>query len=159
MVRPSEILGAVRSLLQTRFPETGEGAATYYTNLAPVDFKRPSFLVATGTRTMGDAGYCTVDVTQEVEITAFVPVDKYHNSHFEELEERAMAVQALFAVEGLRVGTGEGGRVLRVEGNQAESGYDYAEVVITLHYLDDRPTDGRSWPPMGEVDVALREQS
>lgn len=145
MLTVKETMDAVEEILRERFPEE-----PVYRNLTPTGFVRPSFLLVYGPRGMTDASCGTLEVTAAVTVTAFVPVDEYHNSHIDALQERAAAVQELFAVEGLRVVD----RVLSVTGSTAVCNFDFAEIEIKLRYQDDRPGAGE-WPLMGEVDVRV----
>lgn len=147
MLTPKEIMDAVQELLEERFPEE-----KVYRNLTPTGFSRPSWLIYLGPIAMLDASAGCLEVRASMKVTAFVTVDEYHNSHMDELQRRMMAVQELFAVEGLRVSD----RVLHVVGNTGESQFDFAEVTVTLHYQDDRP-GAEDWPLMGEIQVSVRD--
>lgn len=150
MLKPNEIMDAVGELIRERFP--GENI---YRNITPIGFTRPSFLIAYGPQKMQDASAGALELETALVVTAFAQVGEYNNSPVEELLRRMMAVQELFAVEGLRVGNREGAesRVLHVKGNTGVCNFDYAEVTIVLNYLDDRPGDGRQWPRIEAVEV------
>lgn len=137
------ILNGAKALLEERFP----GDAVY-TNVTPNGFQRPSFLIEFGEIHMTDSSEETLRVTLPLVVTAFVAVDSYHNSDVEKLLTRMAAVQELFAISGLQIQD----RVLHVVGNKAEYNWDFAEVTITLDYLDDRP-GGEDWPLMGEINT------
>lgn len=141
MLSFNAILDAVVDLLNERFP-----ADKIYTNLVRKGFSRPSFLVELEKIEMEDASAATLELSVPVKVTVFTEVDECHDSHMEGLVRRMAAVQELFAVEGLRVND----RVLHVGMVEGECNYDYAEVTVPLHYLDDRP-GGREWPLMGEI--------
>ena len=141
MLSFSRILSEGKALLEERFP-----GDEVYTNLTPNGFQRPSFLIELGEIHMVDASEDMLRVTMPLVVTAFVAVDSYHNSDMEELLTRMAAVQELFAISGLQIQD----RVLHVVGNKAEYNWDFAEVTITLDYLDDRP-GGEEWPLMGEI--------
>lgn len=151
MIKSNDLLEAVKRLLRARYPELPEEAL--YTNLAPSGFIRPSFLVETGPRTMVSAGYGTLEVEAQIIVATFVKVDELRNSHVEDLEERTMEVQLLFAGGKLEVGAANDPdhRALEVESVEADVGYDYGEVTVTLRYLDDRPAEREEWPLMEEV--------
>lgn len=156
MVKPNDLLEAVKGLLRTRYPELPEEAL--YTNYAPSGFLRPSFLVETGPRTMVSAGRNTLEVEAVVIVTAFATVDKIRNSQIEVLEERTMDVQLLFAAGKLEIGRrgDDEYRALEVESVAADVGNDWGEVTVTLRYLDDRPLEREEYPLMGEADVNFR---
>lgn len=155
MLSPNKIMDAVEELIGERFP-----SETFYRNVTPVEFTRPSFLIAYGPQKMQDASADTLELEVAVVIDIFAQADKRNNSPVEELLRRMMAVQELFAVEGLRVGGAEDPerRVLHVKANTGACNFDYAEVTIVLNYLDDRPTEGKSWPLMGEVEVETKAE-
>lgn len=144
MLAFSEIVDAAEGLLKERFP--GEA---YYREHAPTDFVRPSFLTELGPTEMADASYGCLEVQVGIKITAFAMVDEYYDTSAEELMRRMAAVQELFSVEGLRVGD----RVLHVTANKGSCQLDYAEVSVTLKYQDNRPTNGKDWPLMEQVEV------
>lgn len=151
MLSSKEILDAVTELLEERFP--GEPV---YRNITPISFTRPSSLVTYVSQRMTDASCAALEVEANVMVTVFVAVDEYYNSHMDELVRRMSAVQELFAIEGLRVGD----RVLHVAGNAGVANFDFAEVAITLRYLDDRPRPGQDWPLIDEVGIntAIKEK-
>lgn len=147
MLALNAVLEAAKGLLGERFP--GEAR---YTNQVPKNFTRPSFLVEGGPLRMADADCGALDITAEVKITCFTPVDAYYNSDSAELIRRMTAVQELFAVGYLRVGD----RALHVVGNTGEYFLDFAEVTVALQYQDDRP-GAEDWPLMGEAHINIKE--
>lgn len=149
MVAFSKIIECVEGLLKERFPDE-----TYYREHVPVGFARPSFLTELGPTEMADASCRCLTIQVGVKVTAFAPVDEYHDSSAEELIRRMAAVQELFAVDGLRVGD----RALHITANKGNCQLDYAEVAVVLNYQDDRPTDEKDWPLMGRVEARVGAQ-
>lgn len=145
----SDIVEAVKDLVKERFPKW-----TPYTNLAPKNYKRPSFLVQLGGVEMLDASQACLELEVGVGVLLFTEVDNYGNSKAEELIPALAAVQELFAVEGLRVGD----RVLHVTGVRGEPQLDYAQVDLAFHYQDDRPAAGE-WPLISEVNINIEEEN
>lgn len=144
MLTPNELLDAVKSVLKERFP--GE---TIYTNVAPKDFDRPSFLVFCGPVKIMDASAATIEVAVSISVTAFLKTDARNNSVVESLLERMMAVLELFAIDGLEVGE----RVLHLTGPTGVCSFDDAEITIPVQYFDDRPEREEPWETMEDVAV------
>ncbi len=146
MLSISDIQAAAEELLGQRF-----AGDTVYRDLAPRDFKRPSFLVECGPVKMEDAGCAALQIGLTVVITIFTAVDDYHNSHIGELQQRLMAVLELFAVGYLRVND----RALHVAGNEGDYQFDFATVRVTLSYADDRPGGEETFQAMGAVHTEI----
>ena len=149
MLKISGILESAKALVEGRFP--GEPV---YTNQTPVDFVRPSWLVGLGKSTMEDASAGCVEMTVPVVVTAFVAVDEYYNSHFEELLRRMHSAMELFSAGYLELE----GRALHVVKVTGECQYDYAEITVTLQYQDSRPVLEEEYPLMGRINTYFSEE-
>lgn len=156
MLAITDILEAARALLTEQFPDIPP--ERFHTNLVPASFQRPAALVTYGTMRMEDASAAAVSVVLPLVIELFEPVDAFHNTHFEALARRMQSVMALFAVEGLRVPGPDRDRVLRVMGTEGECNFDFAQVIVTLNYQDNRPAQEEHYPLMGEVYTNLKEE-
>lgn len=146
MLRQKEILDAVESLMQERFP-----TLKAYRNLVRKNFDRPSFLVACRKPAMEDATSRTVDRTVQVAITLFASVDDYHDSQMDDLADLLDNAMELFSCGAIGVKD----RYLDVGSVTGEVGYDYAELVVPLSWQDDRELHEPEYEPAKEIDLTL----
>lgn len=146
MLRQKEILDAVESLVQERFP-----TLKAYRNLVRKNFDRPSFLVACRKPAMEDATSRTVDRTVQVAITLFASVDDYHDSQMDDLADLLDNAMELFSCGAIGVKD----RYLDVGSVTGEVGYDYAELVVPLSWQDDRELHEPEYEPAKEIDLTL----
>lgn len=146
MLRVNDILLAVEALTQERFP-----SLTAYRNVVHKGFKRPSFLTEVGKQTMEDATRRTVDRTAQVKITFFETVDDYHDSQIETLSDRLTVAMELFSCAAVPVSD----RYLDISGTSGEVFNDYAELVFTLSWQDDRDITPVAAAPLEDYDISV----
>lgn len=146
-----DILEAMKERLQSRWPEE---ECSYYTEYAPMGFRRPSFLVEMGKMTQEEGGGETTLFTAEGIITAFLPVDGYGHSHIPELCDREAEVMALFGGGRFPVGK----RCPHVERIEGEHGWDYAQVRLSLSFTERWRPDKEEYPLMESVWMKIREK-
>lgn len=143
------ILEGVAELLKERWPEPD---TAYYTDLAPKGFQRPSFLVEAGPVTQTQLGGSTLGFELEVKITAFLPVDAYHNTQVGELCQRMGEVMALFSRGWFPVGD----RAPHVDSVRGDYGYDYGEVTLSVSF-NERWEMGESFPLCEDIHIKIKE--
>lgn len=130
MISPADFSDSIEGLLKKRFP--GE---KIYRDLVPEDFARPSHEIECKTFSAVDAGGQEIDVTVTMLINTFVTVDAYHNSQFDALYRRAMAIMGLFAGKYITVSDSDTGekRAPKVNASACPiTGKDYAQVTLTF---------------------------
>ena len=144
MVAIKTVLDVVEALMQERFP-----AYKAYRNMVRQGFERPSFLIAAGKQTMVDATARTVERTAQVKVTLFAVVDDYHDSHMDGLSEALASAMELFSCRAIAVGD----RFLDIGDASGEIGYDYAELIFTLAWQDDRELNEPEYVPAEHYDL------
>jgi len=147
---PLDILDGVQARLKTKWPEP---ETTYYTDYAPQNFKRPSFLTEVGPVVQDELGYPLVEFTMEARITAFLPVDAYHHSHIPDLCKRMGEVMALFGGGYFPVGD----RRPHVVGVKGDYGYDYAQVILSIQFTE-QWEDGETYPLCESVNIRVEQK-
>ena len=153
MLTSNELLDSVKEALKQLNPDFER-----YTNLVPEGFERPSYLVEAGAGDTADFTCGTLEVTQEVKVTVFVPVNEYDHSHVEALHTRTDELQRLFLSACLAAGQNGDECELYPQATHKEVGYDYGEVTVSFRWEDTRPIPGRDFPMMGEVDARVLAQ-
>ena len=98
MITPKDYIDSIEELLHAAFP--GEKV---YRDLAPEGFDRPSNMIECASFTAEQAGGFALKLDVKLIIRTFVTVDAYHNSQFDALYRRSMAILALFAKGYIRV--------------------------------------------------------
>lgn len=146
MLRVNDILLAVEALTQERFSDLKA-----YRNVVRKGFKRPSFLTEVGKQTMEDFTHFTVDRTAQVKITFFETVDDYHDSQIETLSDRLTVALELFSCAAIQVGD----RYLDISGTAGEVFNDYAELIFTLSWQDDRDITPVAAAPLEDYDISV----
>lgn len=130
MIYPQDIMDALAALIRDKFPRE-----EVYMDRVPVDFKRPSTLVALGKCAgQADMGFGVVELRPVVAITAFTEVDEYHHSHLQELNRRQMVLTGLLLPGYVQVQD----RAPKVVKLELESGWDFATVAATFSVTLDR---------------------
>lgn len=152
MLDYEKILESAEFILQSHLP-----GVTVYRDQVPRDFKRPSVLVTLGNFEMEDANWANLDISLDLELTAFPPSDPYGNSKAAERLRWLGQLQTLFATGSLPVEDGEEQRYLHVGQSHGEYGMDYVSVTVPLEYQDTRPGTDTDWPLMGQIDVNFKE--
>lgn len=152
MLDYEKILESAEFILQSHLP----GVAVYRDQV-PRDFKRPSVLVTLGNFEMEDANWADLEISLDLELTAFPPCDPYGNSKAAERLRMLGQLQNLFSVGALPVEDGEGQRYLHVGKSHGEYGMDYVTVTVPLEYLDTRPASHTEWPIMGQIDLDIKK--
>ncbi len=143
-----DILDALRDLLRERWPER-----TYYTDYAPKDFRRPSFLVEAGPVEQTELGGAETGFAMEARITAFLPVDAYHHSDREELCRVMGEVMGLFGRGYFKAGE----RRPHVDKLRGEYGWDYAAVNLSISVFEPWG-EGEEYPLCGKVHLRVKNQ-
>ncbi len=143
-----DVLMGIVERLRERWPEE-----KIYTDYAPQDFRRPSFLVEVGKLTQEETGGFDTLFTMEGKITIFLPVDAYHHSDTVTLCEREAEVMALFAHGAFPVG----GRHPHVDRLQADHGYDYGEVVLSISF-NERWEKAETYPLLRSVTIKIKDK-
>lgn len=146
MLRINEILDAVEELMKERFPNSDA-----YRNLTPKDFKRPAFMVEMGKQTMETFTRDLVERTAEVTVTLFEEVDVRHNSQVEALGDRLTLALELFSCPAIQVGD----RYLDLSAVHGDYFNDYAQVIFTLSWQDDRDLTPVEVPPLEDYDISV----
>ncbi|MGO5023905.1 phage tail terminator family protein [Lawsonibacter sp. LCP25S3_G6] len=146
MLRINEILDAVDELMKERFPNSDA-----YRNLTPKDFKRPAFMVEMGKQTMETFTRDLVERTAEVTVTLFEEVDVRHNSQVEALGDRLTLALELFSCPAIQVGD----RYLDLSAVHGDYFNDYAQVIFTLSWQDDRDLTPVEVPPLEDYDISV----
>lgn len=147
---PLDILNGVQARLKKQWPEP---EMTYYTDYAPQNFKRPSFLVEVGSVVQDEMGYSLVGFTMEARITAFLPVDAYHHSHIPDLCKRMGEIMALFGGGYFPVGS----RRPHVVGVKGDYGYDYAQAILFIQFTE-RWDEGETYPLCESVNIRVEQK-
>lgn len=146
MLRVNDILLAVEALTQERFSDLKA-----YRNVVRKGFKRPSFLTEVGKQTMEDFTHFAVDRTAQVKITFFETVDDYHDSQIETLSDRLTVALELFSCAAIQAGD----RYLDISGTAGEVFNDYAELIFTLSWQDDRDITPVAAAPLEDYDISV----
>lgn len=126
----NEVLNAVEARVQAAYP--GE---RIYRDLLPDQFERPSFFLECFRSDTRDVNIGLISVTLTLRITAYGPVDEFHDSSSVVLQDRRDAVEALLQAGALAAG----GRCLHPEQVKGVTELDFAQVTAALTYLDSRP--------------------
>lgn len=147
MLRINAIVASVEELTLERCP-----GLTAYRNVVRQGFQRPSFLTEVFRQTMEDAARHTVERTAQVKVTFFEPVDDYHDSQIDGLNDRLTVALELFSGGAIQVGD----RYLDISGAKGEVGYDYAELTFTLSWQDDREVEELQAAPMEQFDLDFK---
>lgn len=145
-----DILEGAQVLLKTKWPEP---ETAYYTDYAPQDFKRPSFLVEAGPVEQLEMGGYSTSFAVEIHIVAFLPVDAYHHSHIPDLCRRRDEMMALFGRGHFRVGN----RNPHVDTLRGDYGYDYAEVTVSVSFTE-RWDEGTEYPLLESVNIKIKQK-
>ena len=148
MISQYSIMEAIRALAAEKLPELQR----IYIDLAPVDFLRPSLLVAAVTSEVETATRNTVSVTSYFTLTVFDETDDYGQSGTERLLDWQSRVLELFRQGYLRVGN----RSLAVWASTGGRDWDKAFIDVQLSYQDTRDETPDTTPMMGAVDTNMR---
>lgn len=152
MLAYNSIMEAVKGLLGEKFP-----GVTIYTDRTPKNFDRPSFLVTLGPFAPDPDDPVLPEVTVDITITIFTPVDGYQNASSEEMMTAIAAVQRPFIRGEFMAMDADGPRYPHVAAITGDYQADFAEVKITVKYRDDWGVeDGARWPLMESVDVEIK---
>ncbi len=134
----AEALKGLKAVVEARFP--GEPV---YTGQVPSKFQRPALLVQCGPVRPSPVAGGIDGIALDVTVTAFTPVDDYHNSKPEDLAARLSELLGLFTCYwSLPIGE----RWVEVTDPVGDYGLDYAEVKATLRW-----TEPRGEPAVGET--------
>lgn len=142
------IVEGVAAVLEAQWPE-----APVYRNRRPKGFKAPSFLVEGGPVTQDEMGGQAEQFTAKVRVTAFLPVDAYHNSDADGLSRRMSEMMALFSGGYVQIG----GRAPHVTALAGDYGFDYAEVTASLRWHETWNA-GEEYPLMRELTIHTTEE-
>lgn len=137
------IVEGVSAALETAWPE-----APVYRNRRPKGFAAPSFLVEGGPVTQDEMGGQMEQFTAKVRVTAFLPVDAYHNADTDALSARMSEIMALFAGGWVQIGA----RAPHVTALTGDYGFDYAEVTASLRWHE-AWSEGEEYPLMRELTI------
>lgn len=122
-----------------------------YTDLAPVDFERPSALIQSVTNEYRQASSKTVEITSYFTITLFDNTDDYANSSTKRLLEMQQDTMDLFRAGYLTVGD----RSLPVQASTGGRDWDKAYVDLQFSYHDLRDETPDTTPRMGSVETNM----
>ncbi len=122
-----------------------------YTDLAPVDFERPSALIQSVTNEYRQASSKTVEITSYFTITLFDNTDDYANSSTKRLLEMQQDTMDLFRSGYLTVGA----RSLPVQASTGGRDWDKAYVDLQFSYHDLRDETPDTTPKMGSVETNM----
>lgn len=147
MLSINAISDAVENLTAERLP----GLKAYH-NLVRKNFERPSFLVEVGKQTMEGATRHTVERTAQAKVTFFEPVDDYHDSQIEKLNDRLTVAMECFSDGAIQVKD----RYLDISNAAGEVFYDYAELTFILSWQDDREVEELQAAPMEQFDLDFK---
>ena len=122
-----------------------------YTDLAPVDFERPSALIQSVTNEYRQASSKTVEITSYFTITLFDNTDDSANSSTKRLLEMQQDTMDLFRSGYLTVGA----RSLPVQASTGGRDWDKAYVDLQFSYHDLRDETPDTTPKMGSVETNM----
>lgn len=142
-----EIMDALAKSLCEGLPKLN----AIYTDLAPVDFERPSALIQSVTNEYRQASSKTVEITSYFTITLFDNTDDYANSSTKRLLEMQQDTMDLFRSGYLTVGA----RSLPVQASTGGRDWDKAYVDLQFSYHDLRDETPDTTPKMGSVETNM----
>lgn len=142
-----EIMDALAKTLCEGLPKL----EAIYTDLAPVDFERPSALIQSVTNEYRQASSKTVEITSYFTITLFDNTDDYANSSTKRLLEMQQDTMDLFRSGYLTAGD----RSLQVQASTGGRDWDKAYVDLQFSYHDLRDETPDTTPKMGSVETNM----
>lgn len=120
-------------------------------NLVPTQFKRPAAMTAITEETMRFRTNTTVARSATLVITLFCPADEYHNSDVNVMSAMTDIVMEHFSAPALPIGD----RALDIGTVRCNVNLDYAEVMISLEWDDDRKAPADAQELMKDVYLAI----
>lgn len=152
MITSMEVLDAVQEKLRQAFPDRG-----CVEDITRMNFKRPSFYCRFRPPVVEDASRHSLHIKQALEVVCFEQLNGGSSLYCDTrlLLDTQQRVLQLFSGGFLAVKD----RALHSTVQAEELDSDAATVVLQLDYYDERPEDGRAYPLMGEVQVAIEKEA
>lgn len=144
----TEILDAINLIVVKQWPKR-----TFYVDVCPVDFDRPSSWLAVEKHDLTDANRFLIRHDLQLRLTLYDEMDEHYEASWYRLSQDTDIVMGLLS-RVLKVGE----RHLKLRLKALPRDPDRAYIQINTSWMDDRPglDTGANTPPASEYSLAVR---
>ncbi len=148
MVKQSDILNRVKSILENDFP-----THPVYINKCPDDFLRPSFLLKLIKVSQVDINRMSIEKTANYMVTCYSSLDEYFIPNAEVLIELQDSVMSLFSNGHIGIGN----RAIKIKTITGTMEEDRTNVELQFEYTDNRTDQENILTFMQSVNTKIEE--
>ena len=136
-MKKTDILDAINQVIVEKWPNR-----TFYIDVCPIDFERPSFWLAVEKHDITDANKFLIKNTLQLKLTIYDELDEHYEASWYRLSKETDAVMELLGLP-LKVC----GRHLKFSLKALPRDPDRASIQINVAWMDNRPSHTDNVPP------------